>query len=57
MTDRGTMVQDLFAPCNIQIKIPTMLKEKSKLEAQDVVKDRRIASKQIHVEKIIGLKF
>ncbi|XP_061196676.1 uncharacterized protein LOC133204949 [Saccostrea echinata] len=55
MADRGIMVQDLFAPRNIQVNTPTMLKGKSQLEAQDVVKDRRIASKRIHVERIIGL--
>jgi hypothetical protein len=55
MADRGIMVQDLFAPHNIQVNTPTMLKGKSQLEAQDVVKDRRIASKRIHVERIIGL--
>lgn len=32
-----------------------MLKGKSKLEGQDVVKDRGIASKRIHIERIIGL--
>lgn len=49
------MVQDLFASRNVQVNTPTMLKGKSQLEAQDVVKDRRIASKRIHIERIIGL--
>lgn len=55
MADRGIMVQDLFASRNVQVNTPTMLKGKSQLEAQDVVKDRRIASKRIHIERIIGL--
>ncbi|XP_062585854.1 uncharacterized protein LOC134247520 [Saccostrea cucullata] len=55
MADRGIMVQDLFASRNIQVNTPTMIKGKSQLEAQVVVKDRRIASKRIHVERIIGL--
>jgi hypothetical protein len=54
MADMDIMVQDLFAPCNIQINIPIMLKGKNHLEAQNV-KDRRTASKRIHVEIIIGL--
>ncbi|XP_062586724.1 uncharacterized protein LOC134248334 [Saccostrea cucullata] len=55
MADRGIMVQDLFASRNIQVNTPTILKGKSQLEAQDVAKDRRITSKRIHVERIIGL--
>ncbi|XP_062614575.1 uncharacterized protein LOC134276331 [Saccostrea cucullata] len=55
MADRGIMVQDLFAPMDVFVNTPTMLKGKSQLEPKDVVKDRRIASKRIHVERIIGL--
>ncbi|XP_048242560.1 uncharacterized protein LOC124133758 [Haliotis rufescens] len=55
MADRGIMVQDLFAAQDVQVNTPTMLKGKSQLEPEDVVKDRRIASKRIHVERIIGL--
>lgn len=49
------MIQDLFASRNVQINTPAMLKVKSQLDAPDVVKDRRIASKRIHVKRIIGL--
>lgn len=55
MADRGFTVQDLFATKNVKVNIPTMLKGKSQLEAADVVRDRRIASKRIHVERVIGL--
>jgi hypothetical protein len=44
MADRGIMVQDLFAPMDVFVNTPTMLKGKSQLEPKDVVKDRRIAS-------------
>lgn len=55
MADRGIMVQYLFAPMDVYVNIPTMLKGKSQLEPKDVVRDRRNASKRIHVERVIGL--
>jgi hypothetical protein len=55
MADRGIMVQDLFATQDVHVNTPTMLKGKSQLEPEDIVKDRRIASKRIHIERMIGL--
>jgi hypothetical protein len=55
MADRGIMVQDLFANKDVKVNTPTMLAGKSQLEPETVVKDRRIASKRIHVERVIGL--
>jgi hypothetical protein len=55
MADRGIMVQDLFAARDVQVNTPTMLKGKSQLEPVEVVHDRRIASKRIHIERVIGL--
>ncbi|XP_069119303.1 uncharacterized protein, partial [Argopecten irradians] len=55
MADRGIMVQDLFAAQDVHVNTPSMLKGKSQLEPEEVVRDRRIASKRIHVERVIGL--
>ena len=55
MADRGIMVQDLFATQDVFVNTPTMLKGKSQLEPEEVVHDRRVASKRIHVERVIGL--
>lgn len=55
MADRGIMVQDLFAAQDVHVNTPTMLKGKSQLEPNEVVRDRRVASKRIHVERVIGL--
>jgi hypothetical protein len=55
MADRGIMVQDLFACQDVMVNIPTFLKGISQLDPQEVVKDRRISSKRIHVERVIGL--
>lgn len=55
MADRGILVQDLFDNQDVFVNTPTMLKGKSQLEPTDVIRDRRIASKRIHVERVIGL--
>ena len=54
MSDRGIMVQDLFSHRNITVVTPTTMKGKCQLDGKTVIKDRRIASKRIHVERIIG---
>ena len=55
MADRGIMVQDLFATRDVKVNTPTMLKGKSQLEPTEIVHDRRVASKRIHIERVIGL--
>lgn len=55
MADRGIMVQDLFASQDVYVNTPTMLKGKSQLDPQEVIRDRRVASKRIHIERVIGL--
>ena len=47
------MVIDVFASKNVQVNTPTTLKGHSQLDAETVVRDRRNASKRIHVERII----
>ena len=54
MADRGIMVQDLFAHRNVQVNTPTTMKGRNQLEPGTVIKDRRIACKRIHVERVIG---
>ncbi|XP_063408734.1 uncharacterized protein LOC134692214 [Mytilus trossulus] len=55
MADRGIMVQDLFANNDVYVNTPTMLKGKLQLEPEEIVRDRRVASKRIHIERVIGL--
>ena len=55
MADRGIMVQDLFINKDVHVNTPTMLKGKSQLEPEEVHRDRKVASKRIHVERVIGL--
>ena len=55
MADRGLLVQDLFASKDVKVNTPTTMKGLTQLPADIVVKDRKIASKRVHVERIIGL--
>ena len=47
------MVIDVFASKDVKVNTPTTLKGHSQLDAETVVRDRRNASKIIHVERII----
>lgn len=55
MADRGFNVQDLFAPKNISINIPTFLKGKSQIPQSLLQQDHKLASERVHVERLIGL--
>jgi len=55
MADRGIMVQDLFANLDVCVNTPTTMRGVNQLPAKTVLKDRRIASKRVHVERVIGL--
>ena len=53
--DKGFDVQDIFATVDVTINIPTFFRKKNRMTGQTVMKDRKIASKRVHVERIIGL--
>ena len=55
MADKGFNVQDIFAPFNLTINIQTFFKKKNCLTGQVVIRDRKIANKKVHIERIIGL--
>ena len=55
MADRGILMQDLMASKDVKVNTPNLLKGRSQLDPDIVIKDRRVASKRIHVERIIGL--
>ncbi|ELU09755.1 hypothetical protein CAPTEDRAFT_196763 [Capitella teleta] len=55
MADKGLNVQDLFESSNVVINIPTFSKRKNRMTNATVMRDRRISSKRVHVEHIIGL--
>ena len=55
MADKGFNVQDIFASYDVHINIPEFFKKKNRLSGHTVMKDRKIASKRVHIERIIGL--
>lgn len=55
MADKGFNVQDIFAPLDVSINIPTFFKKKNKMSGASVLRDRKISSKRVHVERVIGL--
>jgi hypothetical protein len=55
MADKGFDVQDIFAPMDVTVNIPTFFKKRNRMTGGTVLKDRTIASKRVHVERVIGL--
>lgn len=55
MADKGFNVQDLFLKSGVTVNIPTFLRNRNRFQASSRVRDRRISSKRIHVERVIGL--
>lgn len=55
MADKGFNVQDLFASRDVSINIPTFFRKKNRMSGETVVRDRKISSKRVHIERIIGL--
>jgi hypothetical protein len=55
MADKGFDVQDIFASRDVTINIPTFFRKRNRFSQKTVMRDRKIASKRVHVERAIGL--
>lgn len=55
LADRGFNVQDIFVSKNVKVNTPAFLKGKSQLPGLTVLHDRELASKRVHIERLIGL--
>ncbi len=55
MADKGFDVQDIFAPMDVTVNIPTFFKKQNRMPGKVVLRDRAISSKRVHVERVIGL--
>ena len=54
MSDKGFNVQDIFAPFDVTINIPTFFRKRNRKNGQTVMSDRQISSKRVHIERLIG---
>lgn len=54
MADKGFVVQDLFAPFDVKINIPTVMKGMTRLSQPQRLDDFTVSSKRVHVERVIG---
>ncbi len=52
---KGFNVQDLFAPYDVSINLPTFFRKKNRMSGKTVLRDRKISSKRVHIERLIGL--
>jgi len=55
MADKGFNVQDLFERQDVKINIPSFFQKKNRMSSRAISSDRQIASKRVHIERIIGL--
>jgi len=53
MADKGCDVQDVFDTADV-VNIPTFSRKTNQLSMTTVLRDRKIASKRVHVERVIG---
>ena len=55
MADKGFNVQDIFASRNVHVNISAFFKRKNRLAPTARQKDRKVASKWVHIERVIGM--
>lgn len=55
MSDKGFNVEDIFLPHLVSINIPTFFRKKNRMTQAIVKRDRKVSSKRVHIERIIGL--
>lgn len=55
MADKGFNVQDIFAPFDVRVNIPAFFTKKNRLTEEQVLRDRKVSSKRVHIERLIGM--
>ena len=55
MADKGFNIQDMAAPYDVKVNIPTFVKKMNQQPPRKLKEDRRISSKRTHVERVISL--
>ena len=49
MADKWFDIQDIFAPVDVTVNIPTFFRKKNRMTGKVVLKDRAISSKRVHI--------
>lgn len=55
MVDKGLNVQDIFIPYGVKVNMPSFFKKGNQIGPCTLRSNRKVASKRVHVERIIGL--
>ncbi|CAC5363222.1 unnamed protein product [Mytilus coruscus] len=55
MADKGFNVQDLFARMDVAVNIPIFLKKRNRISGKTLLRDRKVSSKRVNIERMIGL--
>ena len=55
MVDKGFNIEDIFIPHHVRVNMPSIFKKKNRLSQTLLHKDRKVASKRVHIERVIGL--
>ena len=55
MADKGFDVEDILAAYKVTLNIPTFFKKKNQITPHTLREDKKIASKRVHIERLIGL--
>lgn len=55
LADRGYNIQDMFIEKDVSVNIPSFLKGKAQIPGLKLLKDRKLASQRVHIERLIGL--
>ena len=54
MVDKGINIEDILSVKQINVNMPTFLKGMNRLPANTLQRDKKIASKRVHIERLIG---
>ena len=55
MADKGSNVQDIFAPIRRRDQNSCFFKKQNRIRSSTVISDCKLSSKRVHIERLIGL--
>lgn len=55
MVDKGLNVQDIFVSHGVKVNMPAFFKKGNQIETTTLSSNRKVASKRVHIERVIGM--